>query len=85
MDLAQPLLRPYRMGNLQLANRIVMAPLTRSRATDPDLAPTELHARYYRQRASAGLIITEAHGSAPRPSDGTTCRGCSPKRKFAGG
>jgi N-ethylmaleimide reductase len=59
MDVAQPLLRPYRMGNLQLANRIVMAPLTRSRATDPDLAPTELHARYYRQRASAGLIITE--------------------------
>jgi N-ethylmaleimide reductase len=59
MDVAQPLLQPYRMGDLRLANRIVMAPLTRSRATDPDLAPTELHVRYYSQRASAGLIITE--------------------------
>jgi N-ethylmaleimide reductase len=59
MDAEQPLLQPYRMGQLQLANRIVMAPLTRSRATDPDLAPTDLHVNYYAQRASAGLIITE--------------------------
>jgi N-ethylmaleimide reductase len=59
MDLDQPLLQPYRMGPLQLANRIVMAPLTRSRATDSDLVPTDLHVRYYTQRASAGLIITE--------------------------
>src|ERR1700751_6259904 len=47
------------MGEQPLANRIVMAPLTRCRATNPDLAPTELHARYCSQRASAGLIITE--------------------------
>lgn len=59
MNAEQPLLQPYRMGQLQLANRIVMAPLTRSRATDPDLAPTDLQMRYYTQRASAGLIITE--------------------------
>jgi N-ethylmaleimide reductase len=59
MDAEQPLLQPYRMGPLQLANRVVMAPLTRSRATDPDLVPTDLHVRYYTQRASAGLIITE--------------------------
>ena len=65
MDVEQPLLRPYRMGELQLANRIVMAPLTRSRATEPDLAPTELQARYYRQRASAGLIITEGTWVSP--------------------
>ena len=58
-DGTQPLLRPYRTGGLQLANRVVMAPLTRCRATNPDLAPTELHERYYAQRASAGLIITE--------------------------
>ena len=56
---AQPLLRAYRMGKHLLANRVVMAPLTRSRATNPDLAPTDLHTRYYAQRASAGLIITE--------------------------
>ena len=59
MNATQPLLQPYRMGEYQLANRVVMAPLTRSRATNPDLVPTELHARYYAQRASAGLIITE--------------------------
>ncbi|MGB8403614.1 MAG: alkene reductase [Mycobacterium sp.] len=57
--MSQPLLEPYRMGDLQLANRVVMAPLTRSRATNPELEPTELHARYYAQRASAGLIISE--------------------------
>jgi N-ethylmaleimide reductase len=58
-DGTQPLLQPYRMGEFQLANRIVMAPLTRCRATNPDLLPTELHAGYYSQRASAGLVITE--------------------------
>jgi N-ethylmaleimide reductase len=55
----QPLLRPYRMGEFQLANRVIMAPLTRCRATNSDLVPTELHTQYYSQRASAGLIITE--------------------------
>ena len=55
----QPLLTPYRMGDLDLANRVVMAPLTRCRANNPDFVPTELHAEYYAQRASAGLIVTE--------------------------
>jgi N-ethylmaleimide reductase len=59
MNETQPLLQPYRMGDFQLANRIVMAPLTRSRATNPDLVPTDLHVKYYAQRASAGLIIAE--------------------------
>ncbi|ABM35357.1 alkene reductase [Polaromonas naphthalenivorans] len=45
-------------GDLQLANRIVMAPLTRNRA--PDAIPTPLMAEYYAQRATAGLLITEA-------------------------
>src|SRR6476619_7915400 len=58
-DGTQPLLRPYRMGEFHPANRVVMAPLTRCRATNPDLLPTDLHVRYYTQRASAGLIITE--------------------------
>jgi N-ethylmaleimide reductase len=58
-DGAQPLLWPYRAGDYPLANRVVMAPMTRSRATNADLVPTELHAQYYAQRASAGLIITE--------------------------
>ena len=49
---------PVQAGDLQLANRIVMAPLTRNRA--PDAIPTALMAEYYAQRASAGLLITEA-------------------------
>jgi N-ethylmaleimide reductase len=50
---------PIRLGPYTLANRIVMAPLTRSRAKVND-APGPLHAEYYAQRASAGLIIAEA-------------------------
>jgi N-ethylmaleimide reductase len=49
---------PVTAGDLHLANRVVMAPLTRNRA--PDAIPTPLMAEYYAQRASAGLLITEA-------------------------
>jgi len=56
----QPLFTPYRMGDLDLPNRIIMAPLTRMRAQTHDHVPTALQAEYYAQRASAGLIITEA-------------------------
>jgi len=49
---------PVRLGDITLANRLVMAPLTRNRATGQ--TPTDLHVEYYRQRASAGLLITEA-------------------------
>lgn len=49
----------YRLGDIELANRIVMAPLTRNRAGLGN-TPTLLMAQYYAQRASAGLIITEA-------------------------
>jgi N-ethylmaleimide reductase len=55
----QPLLRPARLGDLQLPNRVVMAPTTRCRAANEDLVPTDLHATYYGQRAAAGLIIAE--------------------------
>ena len=61
----QPLLTPVRMGDLDLRNRIVMAPLTRMRADNPAHAPTELHARYYAQRASAGLIVGECTAISP--------------------
>ncbi|MEV0678865.1 alkene reductase [Actinosynnema sp. NPDC050436] len=54
----QPLLAPVGLGDLRLPNRVVMAPVTRARAGD-GLVPTELHAVYYGQRASAGLIVTE--------------------------
>lgn len=53
----------FRLGSLELPNRVVMAPMTRSRALGN--VPGELSCRYYAQRASAGLIITE--GIAPSP------------------
>ena len=57
---ASVLFSPFRLGETELKNRIVMAPLTRNRATHGTDAPNDLNAEYYRQRASAGLIITEA-------------------------
>jgi N-ethylmaleimide reductase len=59
------LLDPFSARSLRLANRMVMAPLTRSRAT-PEHTPNALMATYYGQRASAGLIITE--GTSPSPN-----------------
>ncbi|MCB9680523.1 MAG: alkene reductase [Alphaproteobacteria bacterium] len=53
------LLSPFDLRGLHLPNRVVMAPMTRGRATNPERAATALHATYYRQRASAGLLITE--------------------------
>ena len=55
----RPLLRPVTLGGLELPNRVVMAPATRCRADPAALTVTGLHAAYYAQRASAGLIVTE--------------------------
>jgi N-ethylmaleimide reductase len=57
---SEMLFRPIRVGPFTLPHRIVMAPLTRSRARTPGNVPTELNACYYAQRASAALIISEA-------------------------
>ena len=57
MTSVNSLFTPIRLGDLDLANRIIMAPLTRCRA--PGHMPNELMQEYYRQRAGAGLIITE--------------------------
>ncbi|MDE2090533.1 MAG: alkene reductase [Gammaproteobacteria bacterium] len=62
----QPLLTPVQLGPYALPNRVVMAPMTRSRAYNRDQAPTELHAEYYAQRASAGLLITEGSQISPQ-------------------
>jgi N-ethylmaleimide reductase len=56
---------PFRLGPLQLPNRVVMAPMTRNRA-GPGNAPTELNATYYAQRAGAGLIVAEASQVSPQ-------------------
>jgi 2,4-dienoyl-CoA reductase-like NADH-dependent reductase (Old Yellow Enzyme family) len=58
------LLDPITIGDWRLPNRIVMAPLTRCRAS-PGRVPNALMAEYYRQRATAGLIITEATAVTP--------------------
>jgi len=55
---------PLRIGEIDLANRVVMAPLTRNRA-GPGQVPSELAVEYYRQRAGAGLIISEATQVCP--------------------
>ena len=54
------LFQPIALGPYTLAHRVAMAPLTRSRAGQPGDVPTAMNAEYYRQRASAALIITEA-------------------------
>src|SRR5262245_10610368 len=58
------LFTPAKVGLLKLRNRVVMAPLTRSRAGSGNV-PTELNALYYAQRASAGLIVSEATQISP--------------------
>jgi N-ethylmaleimide reductase len=56
----EPLFEPVRLGRYNLPHRMVMAPLTRSRARQPGNVPSALNACYYAQRASAALIVTEA-------------------------
>lgn len=58
-----PLFQPFQLGPTRLKNRVVMSPMTRNRAIGN--VPAEIAATYYRQRAGAGLIITE--GTAPAP------------------
>jgi N-ethylmaleimide reductase len=54
------LFEPFKLGPITLPNRLVMAPLTRNRAVPPGMVPSPLAVDYYGQRASAGLLITEA-------------------------
>jgi len=63
--MTEALFTPARLGDIQIANRIVMAPLTRNRADPNTHAPHELHVTYYSQRASAGLIVTEGAQISP--------------------
>ena len=59
-----PLFTPLQMGDLNLPNRVIMAPLTRCRA-GAGRVPTPLMVEYYAQRASAGLILSEATSVMP--------------------
>ncbi|CAH1668224.1 alkene reductase [Chelatococcus asaccharovorans] len=62
---ASILFSPFRLGAIDVANRLVMAPLTRNRAVAGDV-PSELAITYYRQRASAGLIVSEGTQISPQ-------------------
>ncbi|WP_039371339.1 alkene reductase [Pandoraea fibrosis] len=64
MTTSKKLLSPFSLGRLVLPNRIVMAPLTRNRV-GPGNVPTAMMVKYYAQRASAGLIISEATQISP--------------------
>src|SRR4029453_8192331 len=60
--MSQPskLFEPFKLGPITLPNRFAMAPLPRNRAGPPGMVPSPLAVEYYGQRASAGLLITEA-------------------------
>jgi N-ethylmaleimide reductase len=80
----ESLFTPVRFGAFELSSRIVMAPMTRDRA-GPDDVPTDLMVEYYRQRASAGLIVTEGvqpKGKAigARPAYGRSNRSMAGRR-----
>jgi N-ethylmaleimide reductase len=60
MSAPTKLFEPYKLGPIALPNRLVMAPLTRNRAIPPGMVPSPLAVDYYGQRASAGLLVTEA-------------------------
>lgn len=69
--MSKKLFSRYSLGALALPNRVGMAPMNRNRASDSHLAPTTMTARYYAQRASAGLIIAEGTPVSPQ------ARGCA--------
>ena len=59
------LFKELKVGALTLPNRVIMAPLTRARASGTGRVPNDLMAEYYAQRATAGLILTEATSVTP--------------------
>jgi N-ethylmaleimide reductase len=79
-----PLLEPYQLHNLKLQNRMVMAPMTRRRAENPDLAADDMTALYYAQRASTGLLISEGSQISPEAYGYTHSPGCYTEKQVAG-
>lgn len=83
MKAEKNLLTPVKLGAYELPHRIVMSPLTRSRA-GAGLAPTGMNATYYAQRASAALIITEATHVTPQGIGYTNTPGIGTPEQLAG-
>ena len=85
MEAIDPLFDPVQIGALLAPNRIFMAPLTRSRASDPGGVPTQLMAEYYAQRASVGLIVSEATNISEVARATPGRRGSTPTRRSTAG
>lgn len=83
MSTDNPLFTPYRLGSLQLPNRIVMPPMTRSRAAAGDVATPQM-AEYYAQRASAGLIVGEGTQISPQGQGYAWTPGIHSREQVAG-
>jgi N-ethylmaleimide reductase len=64
--MTSPLFTSGRIGGRQAPHRVVMAPMTRARSTQPGDVPNAMNARYYAQRASAALIVSEATRFHPK-------------------
>lgn len=60
VDQSQPILSKFKLGSLELPNRIVLAALTRTRADPKTGVPSDLMVEYYSSRASAALLLTES-------------------------
>jgi len=74
----------FKLGELTLPHRIVMAPLTRSRSSQPGDIPNDMNAEYYQQRSSAALIISEATQISPQGKGYAFTPGIHSKAQIAG-
>ncbi|MEY8839140.1 alkene reductase, partial [Cribrihabitans sp. XS_ASV171] len=81
--MTQSLFTPVAAGAIEMANRVVMAPLTRNRADDATGEVGDLHVEYYRQRAGAGLIVSEATQISPQGKGYIATPGIHTERQVA--
>ncbi|MFH7090800.1 hypothetical protein ACHWWK_25630 [Klebsiella pneumoniae] len=77
------LFSPLKVGAVTVPNRVFMAPLTRLRSIEPGDIPTPLMGEYYRQRASSGLIITEATQISAQAKATPARLGCTSPEQIA--
>ncbi len=80
----ETLFQPLRLGAIEAKNRVFMAPLTRGRSTQPGSVPNAMMETYYRQRAGAGLIISEATGISVEGSGWPAAPGIWSEEQVAG-
>ncbi len=76
------LFSPLKVGAVTVPNRVFMAPLTRLRSIEPGDIPTPLMGEYYRQRASSGLIITEATQISAQAKGYAGALGCTARSRL---